>query len=73
MLTVGTLSAMLLQIPVGALIDRVPNKRLLAAIATIAISVSALLLAWWPIFSVVLVAKLLHAIASCCGSGLKRP
>ena len=65
MLTVGTLSAMLLQIPVGALIDRVPNKRLLAAIATIAISVSALLLAWWPIFSVVLVAKLLHAIASC--------
>ena len=31
----------------------------------IAISASALLLAWWPTFGVVLVAKILHAIASC--------
>src|SRR6476660_7996361 len=64
-LTVGTLSAMALQIPIGALVDRVPAKRLLAAIAVAAISGSALLLAWWPVFSVVLVAKVLHAIASC--------
>src|SRR5215216_5689144 len=64
-LTVGTLSAMALQIPVGALVDRVPAKRLLAAIAVATISGSALLLAWWPVFSVVLVAKVLHAIASC--------
>jgi MFS family permease len=64
-LTVGTLSAMALQIPIGALVDRVSAKRLLAALAVAAISGSALLLAWWPVFSVVLVAKVLHAIASC--------
>jgi MFS family permease len=64
-LTVGTLSAMLLQIPIGALVDRIPAKRLLAAIAVAAISGSALLLAWWPVFNVVLIAKVLHALASC--------
>jgi MFS family permease len=64
-LTVGTLSAMVLQVPVGALVDLIPGKRLLAAIAVGAISGSALLLAFWPVFSVVLVAKVLHAIASC--------
>ena len=64
-LTVGTLAAMALQIPIGALVDYVPAKRLLAAISVAAISGSALLLALWPVFSVVLGAKLLHAIASC--------
>ena len=44
-LTVGTLAAMALQIPIGALIDHVPAKRLLAAVAVAAISGSALLLA----------------------------
>jgi MFS family permease len=64
-LTFGTLAAMVLQIPIGALVDHVPAKRLLAAVAVAAISGSALLLALWPIFSVVLAAKVLHAIASC--------
>ena len=64
-LTIGTFAAMVLQIPIGALVDQIPAKRLLAAIAVAAISGSALLLALWPIFSVVLVAKVLHAIASC--------
>jgi MFS family permease len=64
-LTTGTLVAMALQIPIGALVDLVPAKRLLAAIAVVAISGSALLLALWPIFSVALGAKVLHAIASC--------
>jgi hypothetical protein len=64
-LTVGTLVVMALQIPIGALVDQVPAKRLLAAVALAAISGSALLLALWPIFSVVLGAKVLHAIASC--------
>ena len=64
-LTVGTVSALILQIPIGALVDRIRAKRLLAAIAVAAISGSALLLAWWPIFNVVLVAKVLHAVASC--------
>jgi MFS family permease len=64
-LTIGTLAAMVLQAPIGALVDHVPAKRLLAAVAVAAISGSALLLAFWPIFTVVLGAKVLHAIASC--------
>jgi MFS family permease len=69
-LTVGTLAAMVLQIPLGALADHIPAKRLLAAAAVTAISASALLLALWPAFPVVLVAKLLHAIASCLAGPL---
>ena len=64
-LTIGTLAAMVMQIPIGALVDQVPAKRLLAGLAVVAISGSALLLAFWPVFSVVLAAKLLHAMASC--------
>jgi MFS family permease len=64
-LTIGTLGAMVIQIPIGALVDHVRAKRLLAAVAVAAISGSALLLALWPTFGVVLGAKLLHAIASC--------
>jgi MFS family permease len=64
-LTFGTLATMVLQIPVGALVDYVPAKRLLAALAVVAISASALMLAFWPVFSIVLLAKLLHAMASC--------
>jgi MFS family permease len=64
-LTVGTLAAMVMQIPIGALVDQVPAKRLLAGLAVVAISGSALLLAFWPVFTVVLAAKLLHAMASC--------
>jgi MFS family permease len=37
-LTVGTLAAMVLQIPIGALVDQTPAKRLLAAVAVAAIS-----------------------------------
>ena len=64
-LTIGTLAGLALQIPAGALVDRVPAKRLLAGIAIACISGSALLLALWPVFSVAVAAKLLHAAASC--------
>lgn len=63
-LTIGTITGLALQIPAGALVDRMPAKRLLAALAVASISASALLLALWPIFSVVVAAKVLHAIAS---------
>src|SRR6476660_9722382 len=69
-LTFGTLAAMLLQIPIGSLVDHVPAKRLLAVVAVAAISGSALLLALWPVFNVVIAAKLLHAIASCLAGPL---
>jgi MFS family permease len=45
-------------------VDWAPAKRLLAAVATVSISASALLLALWPTFSVVVIAKILHAIAT---------
>jgi predicted MFS family arabinose efflux permease len=64
-LTIGTMAGFVLQVPVGAVVDAVPAKRLLAAIAVACISASALLLATWPAFSPVVIAKLLHAVASC--------
>jgi MFS family permease len=63
-LTIGTITGLALQIPAGALVDRIPAKRFLAAVVVASISASALLLALWPIFSVVVAAKVLHAIAS---------
>ena len=50
--------------PLRSRLDRMPNKRLLATFVLASISVSALLLALWPIFSVVVAAKVLRAIAS---------
>ena len=35
-LTIGTLIGLAMQIPVGALVDRVPTKRLLAALSVFA-------------------------------------
>jgi MFS family permease len=64
-LSIGTLTGLALQVPAGALVDRVSAKRFLAALAVVAISASALLLALWPVFSVAVVAKVLHAVASC--------
>lgn len=65
LLTIGTLAALALQLPAGALVDRAPAKRLLAGVGIASISGSALLLALWPSFSVAVAAKLLHAAASC--------
>jgi MFS family permease len=64
-LTIGTMAGFVLQIPLGAMVDAVPAKRLLAAIAVTCISASALLLGTWPSFGAVVIAKLLHAVASC--------
>ena len=64
-LTIGTITGLALQIPAGALVDCIRAKRVLAAIAVVSISASALLLAEWPAFSPVIVAKILHALASC--------
>ena len=64
-LTIGTMAGFVLQVPMGAMVDAVPAKRLIAAIAVACISASALLLAGWPSFGPVVIAKLLHAVASC--------
>jgi predicted MFS family arabinose efflux permease len=51
--------------PGGALVDAVRSARLVAGLAVVAICLSALALAIWPTFSVVMASRVLHAAASC--------
>ena len=51
--------------PGGALVDAVRSARLVAVLAVAAICLSALALAIWPTFLVVMAARVLHAGASC--------
>jgi MFS family permease len=64
-LTVSGIVALIGQVPAGALVDAVRSKHLMATIAISAIAGSALALALWPIFPLVLLAEILHGIASC--------
>ncbi len=64
-LSVGTIVVMLAQMPIGALIDAAPSKRAVAGTALVGIGFSALLFAAWPIFPVVLLARVVHGLASC--------
>lgn len=64
-LTVGGLVALAGQMPAGALVDAVRSSRLMAAIAVALIGLSALAIAFWPVFAVVLGARILQAAASC--------
>jgi MFS family permease len=64
-LTAGGLVALAGQMPGGALVDAIRSARLVATLAIIGICLSALALAIWPIFSVVMAARVLHATASC--------
>jgi len=64
-LTAGGLIALAGQMPGGALVDAARSERVLAAFAVVAIGASALLIGAWPVFTVVLAAKLLHSAASC--------
>jgi MFS family permease len=64
-LTAGGLIALAGQMPGGALVDAARSERVLAAFAVAAIGASAFLIGAWPVFTVVLAAKLLHSAASC--------
>jgi MFS family permease len=64
-LAVGSLVALLGQIPGGALVDAARSERILAAWAVAVIGGSALLIGAWPVFAVVLAAKVSHSAASC--------
>ncbi|HXP76227.1 MAG TPA: MFS transporter [Stellaceae bacterium] len=64
-LTVSGAFALLGQVPAGVLVDAMASKRLAAAVAATGIAGSALTLAVWPIFPLVLLAELLHGAASC--------
>jgi MFS family permease len=65
MLSVGTISAMASQLPAGAVVDAMRNKKFAALSAIVAIIVSALLLAASPTFIPVFAAEVLHGFASC--------
>src|SRR5690242_3418785 len=64
-LTVGTVTSLLSQLPAGALVDAMRNKRMAASGALICIIIAALLLATLPTPLPVLVAQMLHGFASC--------
>ena len=64
-LSIGTLTTMVVQVPAGAVVDAVRDKRRLATIAVVAIAGAALILAAFPERLPVLVAEILHGVASC--------
>ena len=64
-LTLGTIVALISQIPAGALVDAMRNKRAAASGALVGVIIAASLLALWPTQLPVLVAQVLHAFASC--------
>jgi len=64
-LTVSGLVALVGQIPGGMLVDRARSERLVAGLSLIAIATSAIIYASFPIFAAILVAAVVHALASC--------
>jgi MFS family permease len=64
-LTLGTMVALISQLPAGALVDAMRNKRAAASGALIGVIIAALLLAVQPARLPVIVAQILHAFASC--------
>jgi len=63
-LTIGSLSALVSQIPGGALADALKWKRGLAMTGIIAIAVAAIMLAVWPTFPMVFAAEVLHGLTA---------
>ena len=64
-LSIGTLTTMMVQVPAGALVDAVRDKRRLATLAVAAIAGAALMLAAFPDRLPVWLAEVLHGVASC--------
>ena len=64
-LTLGTVTAIIAQLPSGVLVDAARDKRRMAAVALIGIIAAALLLAIWPTQLPVALAQILHGVASC--------
>ncbi|MCG7360938.1 MFS transporter [Roseomonas sp. ACRSG] len=64
-LSIGTATMMLCQVPAGMLVDATPRKRLAALVAILCIAFSALLMVIWPSYLPVLGSQVLHGVASC--------
>ncbi|MGH7119000.1 MAG: MFS transporter [Acetobacteraceae bacterium] len=65
MLSLGTIVAMASQLPAGALVDWMPNKRLAAGLGIGAIAAAALLFVFLPSEFGIGLAEILHGFASC--------
>ena len=64
-LSIGTVATMLSQLPAGAMVDAVRDKRRAAAVGLVAVAVAALLTALWPARLAIAIAQVLHGFASC--------
>lgn len=64
-LTVGTVTAIISQVPGGAIVDALHNKRGAVAFGILSVIGAALLFAIWPTRLPVLAAEVLHGFASC--------
>ena len=64
-LSLGTITAMVSQIPAGVLVDALRAKRVAVGAGVLAVGLSALFLAIWPALLPVLTAQVLHGFASC--------
>ncbi|GBQ22696.1 major facilitator superfamily transporter [Acetobacter estunensis NRIC 0472] len=64
-LSIGSVTAMVSQVPAGALVDALVNKRRVAEVSIIAIILSCLLMAIMPQRLPVALAEILHGLASC--------
>src|ERR1700747_1718998 len=62
-LSAGSVAGMVSQVPGGALVDALRNKRQAAAAAIIGVMASALLIALWPALLPISLAEILHAFA----------
>jgi MFS family permease len=64
-LTVGSLAALVGQMPGGMVVDAVRSERLLSGIALSVIAASAIAFVAMPVFPVIVAAAVLHSAASC--------
>ena len=64
-LTIGTITTMVAQVPAGAMVDAVRDKRGVAVGAVGAIAAAAVMLAAFPARLPVTLAEILHGLASC--------
>lgn len=64
-LSIGTVTAMVSQVPAGALVDAMRRKRAAAAAAILAIIAGSVVLAIWPARLPVALGEVLHGFASC--------
>ena len=64
-LSIGTVTAMVSQVPAGALVDAIRRKTMVALFSVLAFAGSALLFALWPTPLSIYLAEILHGFSSC--------